>query len=373
MQGRVAKRFVLLFAGLTIAGCVQDKVELATAKVETRRIVGYDLLKGTLVTPPGARRELLSPFRAGVDKVFKSVGDHVTRGEPIVQLQVPNADAAVSEAESYVRSAQTSESAARTTLGVAVKQAEERLNSAREAERAAREGGDPSLQTYTDARMAAEQALANAKAELQASMLPYRESVADARQYLSDAKAGLRQGQIRSPISGTVVELKAQPGYMLKDPAEPVAVVVNLAALQVQAPLTAQQAGRVKPGQRLTLAFKELAGKEFEGRVSKITTLPTDSGEATQVAVIEFANDDALVKPGMAVAFVGIKTGEKDGALAVPNSAIETSGDGKAIVKVLEQGKWRARVVEVGLTGIEYSEVKSGLKLGDVVQVKVSK
>lgn len=87
------------------------------------------------------------------------------------------------------------------------------------------------------------------------------------------------------------------------------------------------------------------------------------------VAVVEIENERGLVKPEMA-AHLSIVTGEAKDVIAVPNDAIRRDRSGRSVVKVLRGGQWRPVVVETGITGGEYTQVTSGLKPGDTVQVR---
>src|ERR1051326_8323765 len=102
---------------------------------------------------------------------------------------------------------------------------------------------------------------------------------------------------MRTPITGTVMVLNAQPGKeVTPDVRTPVATVIDLSALQVQSTMTPQQAGYVKTGMDVTLNFDEIPDKTFEGTVYRMTSQPNNRG---LVAIIEFKNTQANVKPGM--------------------------------------------------------------------------
>lgn len=59
--------------------------------------------------------------------------------------------------------------------------------------------------------------------------------------------------------------------------------------------------------------------------------------------------------------------GEVHDALAVPASAGYKVGQQFA-VKIREGSDWHERIVKVGLSDGNYTEIKSGLKAGDIVQ-----
>src|SRR5262249_15995630 len=115
------------------------------------------------------------------------------------------------------------------------------------------------LQQATEARATAEQELAQAREEMEAALAPGRQALEAARERVQEAQAGRTAALIRAPIRGTVLALNAQPDQEIgADPKTPVATIVNLTALAVQAPMKADLASAVRPGMPATLTFDEV-------------------------------------------------------------------------------------------------------------------
>jgi multidrug efflux pump subunit AcrA (membrane-fusion protein) len=83
--------------------------------------------------------------------------------------------------------------------------------------------------------------------------------------------------------------------------------------------------------------------------------------------IVNVTPDERSFKSGM-TASAQIVTAEAKGVIGVPRSAI-SEVDGVSMVMVVEDGKRVERVVTVGLRGNEMTEITSGLKAGDVVEV----
>lgn len=151
----------------------------------------------------------------------------------------------------------------------------------------------------------------------------------------------------------------------------PVATIVDLDVLQVQALMSPEQAAQVKAGMPAEVAVKEFPGQRFEGRVSAITTEPGRLllGGPRYVALADFQNRHGLVKPGMKPALL-VKIGEAKNVPAVPANAVEKDRTGRPVVKVLRQGQWQSVVVEIRLSDGRFTEIRSGLQEGETVQVK---
>jgi HlyD family secretion protein len=397
-------------AALVIAAAVALWAYLGTrpetATVTRRDIVLTLPLNGKVVAPPPARADIGAPYRAPVARVFSSVGDRVSPGDVLVELSHPTAQAAYDQTRQALRAAETAYERARRQYSPSVQEARQRLETARAAERQARQraaaappagtaepretGATHAADTGTqvagstvtireatgalaqaiEARIAAEQNLLQAEAEMEAALTPYRQQLEAARAAFREAQSGRKVAQVRSPIAGTVLALNARPGEEIgADPDTPVATVVDLGELQVHAPMSAEEAESVRRDAPVTLTVEKLPGREFEGKVARLTTAPPRPlrGER-QVAIIEFRNEQGLVKPDME-ARAAVRLGEARDVLAVPSEAVDRDEQGRPVVEVLREGRWQRVVVQPGLSDGRYTAIRSGLEADEAVRV----
>jgi multidrug resistance efflux pump len=389
---------------LLVVACLGAWAWFATrprpATVTRRDIVGQIPLTGQIVVPPSARADVTAPFRARVDRVVASVGQPVRRGDILVQLSVPNAQAYGEQTRATLKAAETAYANARNQYSSAVAAAQRQLDAARTAERTARQsptpssspnatpveptptaGGNPNSPTpsadagqASNDRIAAEQALRTAVADRDVQLLPYQQQLDAAREADRQARAGEKMGLIRAPIDGTVLALNAQPGKEVGgDPKVPVATIVDVDALQIEAPLDNRQAAYVKVGMPVIVSVPDIPGKQFEGKVSKLTSQVVSKvggllKESRYVALIDFKNAGDQVKPDMKPV-IALKTGEARDALAVPNDAVTVDSTGRPIVKVLRGGAWQPVVVQAGVSDGRYTQITNGVHAGETVQV----
>ncbi len=360
------------------------------AKVVQRDIVGLVPLEGEVVIPPNAKADVYAPFQAPVEKVHVTVGAKVNRGDVLVELAYASAEAAAEQARLNLKAAETAYANAKNQIDDAVVAAQRHLEQARAAERKTRQptsttftpdGGSISVETpaaaesAAQARIAAEQALQQAKLDMEAGLLSYKSQLEQAREIYQKARQGARIANIKAPISGTVLALNVRPGEQIPEKQkDPVVTIVDLGALQIQAEMEPDQAGGVKPGTPVTLRFAEVPNKQFDGKVKQVTTrvdrkLAGLVKNQKFVAIVDFKNDEGLVKPGMKVQQVALKTGEVRNATAIPVEALDRDKTGKPIVKALRGGQWQTVVVESGITDGEYVQIKSGLQPGETIQV----
>ncbi len=137
--------------------------------------------------------------------------------------------------------------------------------------------------------------------------------------------------------------------------------------------MDAKQAAGVRPGLPTTLTFSGVPDKRFPGEVLHLTTtqIPGPVGLGKQpgyVAILSFKNEQEQVQPNM-TATVSIKLGSVKDVPAVPSEAVDLDPTGRPVVKALRNGQWKPVVVQLGLSDGQYTQIKSGLKKGETVQV----
>ncbi|HLK60254.1 MAG TPA: efflux RND transporter periplasmic adaptor subunit [Chthonomonadaceae bacterium] len=373
---------VVVVAGFFVYNATRPR----PAMVEQRDIVGYAALKGSVATPPSAYGEARAVYSAVVDKVDTTLGATVKKGDVLVELANPTANETFQAAKQNVQAAETAYANAKASYDQAIKAAQAQLDAARAAQSGTStsntttnpDGSTVTVTTTPTMDVAdAEQALNQAKADRDAGLLSYQQQLDAARDDYRRARSGERMSQVRAPISGTVITLNAQPGKQVGQDNTPVAVVVDLNALKIDAPMSSQQAGVVKQGMLVTLTFDAIKDKQFDGKVERITTqaAPGSANGGIQgaqfIAQIAFNNDGGMVKP-QDTATASVKVGEVKNALAVPAEAVSKDETGRPIVYALDNGKWQPVVVQTGMSDGKYIEIKQGLNAGQTVQVTPS-
>lgn len=125
--------------------------------------------------------------------------------------------------------------------------------------------------------------------------------------------------------------------------------------------------GQLEVGQEVDITVEAYPDELFTGKVTKIAPQSvTDQNVTTIPVTVEVDMPDQRLKPGMNVTCDFI-TGRKDDVLMVPNEAVKEADNGSTVTVLDKEKKQHTRTVETGLVGSEYTEIKSGLKEGDVV------
>jgi HlyD family secretion protein len=390
-RGTAAAIGILLFlvlVGFGIWAYIARRPEVAT--VTRHDIAGAVLLNGKVVVPPPAHADVFAPYRAPVAKVYSSVGDHVRDGAVLAELSYPSAQVAYEQARASVKAAETALAGAEKEYSATLNSAQKNLDEARAAERTARvdtTAGASNTETEpavtvrepaadlaqaTATRKEAEEMVTQARAELAANLAPFQQQLEVARTALKEAQSGRKVAMIRAPITGTVMALNVQPGKETGDNRTPVATIVDLSALQVHAQAKPEQATALRRGMPATLTIKELPGQSFTGKLQSITTKAGGPLQGERyVTILAFKNDQGQVKPDMSAA-VSVQTGKAHNVLVVPSNAVDHDRGGRPVVKVLRGDTAQTQVVEPGISDGKYTEIKSGLKEGESVEVTPS-
>lgn len=199
-----------------------------------------------------------------------------------------------------------------------------------------------------------------------------RDAVSAAREQVAYAQAQMDKTFIRSPISGTVLQLAAQQGETLAAglSSPTLIVVADLNRLQVDAYVDETDIGKVRIGQPVSVSVDAFADKQFAGHVAKIA-----SGSTIQVGVITYDVTIALdaseqqLKPDM-TSSVTIQTGKRTAVLLVPSEAVKTGTTGLTVNVLAIAGgsaSSESRKVTTGGTDGVSTEIATGLKEGETV------
>jgi multidrug efflux pump subunit AcrA (membrane-fusion protein) len=338
----------------------------APVKVSRRDIVGYALLDGQLYWPAEAKANILVPNVGTVDQIVAPVGTRVRRGQVLVNLRSKGSATAPASAQSDLSAAKAAYQAAVLQYEGPVQQAKEQLDAARQAESQAKSDPDSSaLTAATQARQDAETAFQQAKSQEISNLATSKQQLDQAHIAAKDTLDVQRQGEITSPITGTVLSLNTAVGTIIGGPNASIGEVVNLNAVQIKATYSDDTAKIVHDGDRVVITFSDVPNRIFDGRVSHVRTEPNAQGVTQHVATVSFSNSEGLVKPSSHIKLVGIRIGKVNGALSVPANAIQQDASGKSFVT---SDSGQQIQIKAGLSDGEYTEVKSGLSDGQSVR-----
>lgn len=195
----------------------------------------------------------------------------------------------------------------------------------------------------------------------------YRVAAAEverAGQRQRDAEVGLSHAEIRSPVTGRVVDRLAEPGDTAA-PGTPLLRIYDPGLLRLEAPVGESLAQHLAVGQRMVVVI-DAVGERLDGEVEEIVP-QAEAGARTFLVKVRFA-PNPRVFAGM-FGRLSVPAGERE-RLRIPIAAVEEVGQLEFVNAVGTDGRVERRLVTTGARdGSGRVEVLSGLSGGEVVQL----
>ena len=169
---------------------------------------------------------------------------------------------------------------------------------------------------------------------------------------------------LRSPVSGIVVDRKANPAMEVQPgAADPLFVVTDLKRLWVLVDLPEQYLSRVKPGLPVNITVSAYPGESFRATLARIGQVVNPDTRRIQIRC-DLMNPEGLLKPEMH-ARAYLLTSDARSAIRIPNDALVTEGLYSFVFVETRHGVFVKRKVELAVQDRESSYVRSGLNIGE--------
>ncbi len=174
--------------------------------------------------------------------------------------------------------------------------------------------------------------------------------------------------RLRSPLKGSVVEVKARRGQTVS-PTEELVVVADLDKVWVELVVFERDLPALSEGDAVEIHLPADHARTFTGQISHIAEVINADRRAGHVRV-ELDNHERRLRPGLSVTASIHASGPRERRLAVPKSAI-TRVDGQPTVFVeVGPSAVEPRVITLGPEDAEVIAVLSGLTAGERVVTK---
>lgn len=330
-----------------------------------------------------------------VDTVLVDYNDFVKAGQVLARIDPRTYQSALLQAEANLTSAQ-----------VSLAQAERDYRNGESLAKSGLISGDQQVQNRTAYELAA--------ARVQQVQASY-----------DQAATNLAYTTITSPMTGVVLARKVDNGQTVAASfsAPELFSIADLSRMQVEVSVQEADVGKLDTSMDATFKVDAHPNRTFEGRLVQIRNDPVvNSNVVTYVGIVQLANPDLLLKPGM-TADVKIEVNRAQNVLVVPTSALNPKmasllglaparagsrpgstpgapapgservrpgapgaerpaggpasgeslpagrkpGAAPRTVYVLERGVPIPRQVELGISDSYNTEIRSGLKEGDLV------
>ena len=313
------------------------------------------------------------------------VGDRVSAGDTLVELDVDLLAVAVDQAtaELQARQAEVAQAAA------AVSDAQTALESARveleqgqtEADRLARLAAEGAVSTQEAERAqvtveTALQVLASATEQVRTRREAVRaaEGRVSAQQSIIDqATERLSFATVLSPIAGVVLSRAVETGDYVESGDE-VLQVGDLSEIKVRIQVSDRDLGKISVGQPVKVTLDAFPDQSLSGRVTRIAPTADPTSRLLPVEVT-IPNPTGRIGSGF-LARVSVQPEGSDRALAIPPAALEIAEDATTptvfVVNIRDgqEGTVMARSVTLGREAQGRVEITAGLQPGETIVVR---
>ena len=269
----------------------------------------------TATVEPQDKNSIAPSAPGRIRHILVEVGQHVSKGQKLVQMDVANLSNLESQIENVRRS---------------YKRTQELFNV----------GG------------ASQQELDNAKLQMDIAQ--------------TNIKNMSENTFLLSPISGMITERNYYNGDMYSGQ-KPVLVVMSINPVKILINVSESNYSKMKLGMPIDVKFDIFQGTKFQGKVSLI--YPTiDEASRTFPVEIRLNNNNNKIRPGM-FARVTLEFGKAKRILVPDQSVIKQSGSGARFIYVFNEGKVQYKPIEIGRRIDSDYEIISGISAGEQVVV----
>ncbi|GMG82309.1 efflux RND transporter periplasmic adaptor subunit [Paralimibaculum aggregatum] len=336
-------------APLPAAAQAQGPAAVKAERVERRPVADTTPILAELVAT--TRSEVATRTAGIVSEVLFRVGDAVEAGALLVRLDRDLIDIRLRTSQAALEAAQA---------GVAVSEAQMRL-AVQAFERQSQLRGSTAFSRGQFEDL--EASVAQAQSELTRAAA----QVARAEAELSRAEYDRRHAEIRAPFAGIVVAKAAQPGSYIALGA-PVATLLDIGALEIEANIPVKLIGAVREGLAVEAVFQD--GPTTEAVVRSL--LPVET-QTTRTRPVRFAVDLTAIDPARLASgrsvLLKVPVSVPREAVTVPKDAL-VQARGGWMVFVVEADKAVPRTITLGEPVGARMEVLSGLEPGEIVVVR---
>lgn len=367
------RRFLLLLAVLCLAsapGCRGEQKSAAFRTQPVKRLSLESKVVANGTVNPVTTVLVGSQVSGKIVEIFVDYNSEVRRGQVVARIDPALLQAKVAEARA--RNEQTKAEVAKARANLADAELDFRRN-----------------QTLVKQGLVAQNDLDKARTRYQstqAELQAAQAQVASAAAALKEAETNLGYTKIISPVDGVVISRNVDVGQTVAASFQTptlFTIAQDLTKMQVEVAVDEGEVGQVQVGQETSFTVDAYPGRVFTGKVTTVRLAPqTVQNVVTYTVIVEAANPDLLLKPGM-TATMSIRVARAEEVRAVANAALRfvpppeqkapPPPEGPAVWRLDARGRLEPVPVSLGVSDGVWTEVKAGnLQEGDKLAVGLS-
>ncbi|EMG36465.1 RND family efflux transporter, MFP subunit [Desulfocurvibacter africanus PCS] len=329
-----------------------------------------------------------------IERMPVKVGDRVNKGDLVAVIDDREQQAEQAETEARLASAQAELSRVRQVYPLQIAEAQAQLDLA-QAQYAYAQANFKRQQDLVARDVQPQDILDQARRDLDVSRnelearqatlrrlrQEFEQELTKARRAVDVAQATLRSIKVRisytritTPISGLVSQVTAQEGETVVSGLQVtnLVTVIDPTRLEMWIYVDETDVGQVKPGMPVEFRVDAYQGRIFQGRIEQIYPEPEIRDNIVYYrALVPLDPRQALaLRPEMTTQ-CQIVVEQRENVPALPNTALKWVGDRQVVFVRGPDGVVREINPQLGLQGLESSEIVNGLQVGDVVATQV--
>jgi HlyD family secretion protein len=371
----------------TVASRRDDAIPIRVARVEQGDIRSVISTNGRI--EPVNNFEAHAPIATSVHRVLVKEGDHVRKGQLLLELDDASARTEAARAQTALKAARADLSTVeRGGTQEEVFSLDAQLVKARNDRDTAQRNLDalkklePQGAASAGEVRAAEDALAQADAQLkflqQKQTKRYsKPEVARVEAQSTEAQAAyaaaqdvLAKSNVRAPFDGIVYSLPVKQGAFV-NPGDLLLQMADLRKILVRAFVDEPDVARLASGEAIEVTWDAIPGRIWRAKVSVVPSTvrlhgARNVGETTCIV----DNTDLKLLPNINVG-ITIVTGEHKNVLVVPREAIRIDDTNPYVLLVVNH-ELKRRTVETALSNLTRVEVTHGLAVHDTIALNSS-
>jgi HlyD family secretion protein len=386
----LATALALLVAVVVLASFVTHKDEVVPVHtVSPMRGTIRSVISTNGKVEPVVNFEAHAPSATTVQKLLVKEGDHVKKGQLLLQLDDADARTQAARALAHLKGAQADVNALQRggtqeevlTIDAQLVKAQTDLDSAQRNYNALKDLQQRNLASAAEVKDASNN-LQRAQAEVDLLQQKQKDRYskpevarvdaqkAEAEAAYDAAQNVLAKSNVQAPFDGVVYSLPVKQGAYVQ-PGDLLLQEADLSTVLVRAYVDEPDIGRLSPGNKIEVTWDAVPGRKWEGTLSSApSTVKLRGTRNVGEATCTVANPDFKLLPNVNVG-ITIVTAEDPNALILPREAVRVD-DGKPYVYEIVDATLRKRTVQTSISNLTAVEIASGLGDRAVVAVPVA-
>ncbi len=368
-----AAALVAFFAGLiplqkrnAVISRQAQETEQALPRVEVIQI-GRSSANSELVLPGNIQAVTEAPILARADGYIKrrlvDIGDRVRAGQTLAEIEAPELDQQVRQAQANVQQTQSAltQALANRVQGKAntdlARVTAQRWSSLASKGAVSRQENDQYQAQY--------QALAANLDALDKAVGVARSNVAAAQANLSRLTEIQSYRLVKAPFDGVVTLRNVDVGALVNSGNTMLYRIAQTGMLRTYVNVPQTNADSVRVGQAAQLTVSNRPGRKFTGTVARMAD-SLDPNSRTMLVEVQVPNSDGALLPGM-YAQVDLTSSRANPPLLLPSDALVIRAEGPEVALVRADHVIHFQKIQIGRDYGDRLEVVDGLQQGDLV------